>query len=72
MPESYRAFFQSYCTECHGEKKQKGKVRLDNLSLKIDNLKTADEWAKILNSLNSGDMPPDDSKQPDQAAKADF
>ena len=72
MPERYREFFQSYCTECHGEKKQKGKVRLDNLSLKIDNLKTADEWAKILNSLNSGDMPPEEAKQPDQAAKADF
>lgn len=72
VPERYRAFLQNYCTECHGVEKQKGKVRLDNISLKIDSLKSADEWAKVLNSLNAGDMPPEDSKQPDQSAKADF
>ena len=72
MPEKYRDFFKSYCIECHGEEKQKGNVRLDTVSLKVDTLKKADEWAKILNSLNSGDMPPEDAKQPDQNAKADF
>lgn len=72
MPERYRAFFKSYCTECHGEEKQKGKVRLDNVSLQVNTLKKADEWAKILNTLNSGDMPPEDAKQPDPNAKADF
>ena len=72
MPEKYRAFFKSYCTECHGEEKQKGKMRLDDISLRVDDLKKADQWAKVLNSLNSGDMPPEDAKQPDQNAKADF
>jgi mono/diheme cytochrome c family protein len=72
MPEKYRAFFKSYCTECHGEEKQKGKVRLDNIPFALDTLKQAEDWAKILNSLNSGDMPPEEAKQPDRNAKADF
>ncbi len=72
MPEKYRAFFQSHCTECHGEEKQKGKVRLDNISFTVDTVKKADEWAKILNSLNSGDMPPEEAKQPAANVKADF
>jgi hypothetical protein len=72
MAEKHRAFFRDYCTECHGVEKQKGKIRLDNLPFKIDSLKTADDWARVLNSLNSGDMPPDDARQPEQGAKADF
>jgi hypothetical protein len=72
MPEKSRAFFKTYCTECHGEEKQKGKVRLDDISLRVDTLKKADEWAKILNSINSGEIPPEDAKQPENNAKADF
>ena len=72
LPGQYRAFFEKYCVECHGAEKQKGKVRLDDISLSVDTLKKADEWAKILNSLNSGDMPPEDAKQPENNAKADF
>lgn len=72
MPTQHRAFFEKYCTECHGPEKQKGKVRLDDISFRVDTLKKADEWAKILNSINSGDMPPEDAKQPENSAKADF
>jgi hypothetical protein len=72
LPETQRAFLNEHCVECHGEKKQKGKVRLDTLSSHIDTLETAERWAKVLNSLNSGEMPPDDAKQPSKEAKAEF
>ena len=72
MPAQHRAFFESYCIKCHGEEKQKGKLRLDTLSLSVDTLSKADGWAKILNSINSGDMPPEDAKQPEKNAKAEF
>jgi mono/diheme cytochrome c family protein len=72
MPPQTREFFKEYCVECHGADKQKGKVRLDDVSLSVDTLKRADGWAKILNALNSGDMPPEDAKQPANQAKADF
>jgi hypothetical protein len=72
LPETHRAFLNDHCVECHGEKKQNGKLRLDTLSFKVDTLENAERWAKVLNSLNSGEMPPDDAKQPPKDAKAEF
>jgi hypothetical protein len=72
MPEKHRAFFESYCVECHGEKKQKGKVRLDNISFSVDSLENAERWSKVLLAINSGEMPPEDAKQPEKGHKADF
>ncbi len=72
LPEKYRQFFESYCTECHNAEKQKGKLRLDNVSLELDTVEKAERWQKILNQVNSGEMPPDDSKQPEKSAKTEF
>lgn len=72
MSEKHRALFQEYCVSCHGPEKQKGKFRVDELPFAITNLETADKWQKVLNQMNSGDMPPDDEKQPAKQAKADF
>ena len=72
MDEKHRAFFKSYCTECHNEEKQKGKVRLDDLSFTLDSVQTADRWQKVLNQINSGEMPPEEAKQPERGAKTEF
>jgi len=72
VPEKHREFFENYCTKCHNADKQKGKLRLDNVSLKLDSVESAERWQKILNQINSGEMPPDDSKQPEKGAKAEF
>jgi hypothetical protein len=72
MPEQHREFFKSYCVECHNVDKQKGKVRLDDLPFKITDIPNAERWQKILNTLNSGEMPPEDKKQPTQAHKTEF
>ena len=72
LDEKHREFFQSYCVECHGVEKQKGKLRLDNVSFVLDSVENADRWQKILNQINSGEMPPEDSKQPERGAKTRF
>ena len=72
VPETYRHFFKTYCTECHGADKQKGKLRLDHISLTLDTVESAERWQKILNEVNSGEMPPEDSKQPEKGAKTEF
>jgi hypothetical protein len=59
-----KPFVQKNCARCHGEKKQKGKLRLDTLSLTIGNDATAQRWQDVLDALNAGDMPPEDEKQP--------
>ena len=67
-----RAFFKDNCLSCHNAEKQKGKVRLDDIAFSVDSVEKADLWQKVLNSINSGEMPPEDEKQPDQAVKTDF
>jgi len=72
IDEKHRGFLKEYCVECHNADKQKGKLRLDDIALKLDTVQLADRWQKILNQINSGEMPPGDSKQPASTSKADF
>lgn len=72
MDQRHKALFQETCVSCHGPEKQKGKFRVDDLSFEIKDLETAEKWQKVLNQMNSGDMPPEDEKQPAKEAKADF
>ncbi len=72
MDEKQRDFLKTYCVECHNADKQKGKLRLDNISFTLDSVENADRWQKILNQLNSGEMPPDDAKQPEKITKTEF
>jgi hypothetical protein len=72
LDESHRAFLREHCTACHNADKQKGKVRLDDIPFVLDDIPTSDLWQKVLNSVNSGDMPPEDEPQPADEAKAAF
>ena len=63
LDEKHRAFFKDYCVECHNAEKHKGKLRLDDISFSIESVESADRWQKILNQLNSGEMPPEDAKR---------
>ena len=72
MPQDQRSFLESHCSECHDEKHQKGKVRLDNIPFTINDIQTAERWQKILNAINSGEMPPEEKDRPNPTAKASF
>ena len=57
------AFFKKNCVKCHNAKKHKGKVRLDQLSLRV----TGDNhelWEEVVHNIQRGNMPPEDAKQP--------
>ncbi len=45
---------------------------MDDLLGQISNVERAEKWQKILNTLNAGEMPPEDEKQPEPKARADF
>lgn len=72
LPEKNFDFLANYCLNCHGEEKQEGKVNLEDLDFNIQNLKDAETWQKVLHSINAGEMPPEDKKQPNNQEKADF
>ena len=72
FPEKHRAFFKAHCLDCHDSATREGKVDLESLSFRITTLEQAELWQKVLNALNSGEMPPEDSEQPGNNQKADF
>ena len=57
-------FLQSYCIDCHGPRKDKGDVRVDELGWTISDVDQAQRWQDVLDVLNGGDMPPKGEPQP--------
>lgn len=72
LPDKHRAFFKAHCFDCHDSETQEGKVDLEKLPFRITTIEQAERWQKVLNALNSGEMPPEDETQPANAEKADF
>ena len=72
LPKKHFALIDSYCLDCHDAETQKGKVNLEALSFKVTTIKQAEIWQKVLNAMNSGEMPPKKKPQPKNAEKADF
>jgi hypothetical protein len=51
-------FVSQYCTKCHGAKRQKGDMRLDNIGHDMSDDKTARQWNDIFAQLQFREMPP--------------
>ena len=60
-------FLSDHCARCHGEKRQKGDLRLDSLSRDFSNSLVASHWADVMERISSGEMPPEDEPKPDPA-----
>ena len=67
--ETYKSvvmpFLSTYCTSCHGAKKSKGDVTLNEISADLAKGKDIDLWNSVLNQLVLSEMPPaKEKKQP--------
>ena len=69
-PADIQPFLKTYCIECHGPDKAKGKIRLDGLTLEITDRKQAELWSRVLESLEFGEMPSDRAKKFPTRAKS--
>jgi hypothetical protein len=63
--ESVQSFLKENCIRCHGPEKSKGKVTLHNFGEDAFAEKNLDTWERVLEVLESGEMPPDDEDQPE-------
>lgn len=54
---------ENYCYKCHGQEKQKGDMRFDNIDWDMVNGFDAEKWNMMLNEINLGEMPPSDEPQ---------
>jgi len=72
MPAHHKAVLQQHCLDCHDAATAEGMIDLESLSLEISrDIATAERWAKVLNVINSGEMPPRDATPiPDDRKKA--
>ncbi|MCX6851223.1 MAG: c-type cytochrome, partial [Verrucomicrobia bacterium] len=70
--EPYDAFLQKHCISCHGPKKEKGDLRIDQLSRDFKLGADTHHWAEMIEQVNSGEMPPKKEKQPTQEEIAAF
>ncbi len=72
MPEKHFAFFESHCVDCHDDVNTEGSLDLYEVDFDLSTIQSAETWQKILNSINSGEMPPEDKKQPSDEDKTAF
>ena len=72
MEAGHAAFLKTNCGKCHAGADTDSGVRLDDLPLEIATTEAADRWQKVMNVLNSGEMPPQDEPQPDRDEKTEL
>ena len=63
--EPFEAFLETHCVSCHGPDKEKGDVRVDQLSRDFRLGLDGHLWAEVIEKVNSGEMPPEDEPQPE-------
>jgi len=72
MPEKHSAVLEHHCLDCHDAATKEGGVNLEDLTFKMDNIETAEVWQKVLNAVNSGEMPPEDADPLGAEDKTEF
>jgi hypothetical protein len=58
-----RPLLAKFCFECHGEKTQEGKLRLDGPAPTFDHA-GAEKWRRIVERVELGQMPPEEKPRP--------
>jgi mono/diheme cytochrome c family protein len=70
--DPFEAFLEKHCISCHGPDKEKGNLRIDQLSRDFKSGLDTHLWHEVIERINSGEMPPEDEPQPTQEEIAGF
>lgn len=62
--EQVQPLLEEYCYRCHGERRQRADVRVDDLDPDVIFGGDADGWRAVLDMINVGEMPPARQLQP--------
>lgn len=65
-------FLKRHCFQCHGVEKPKGDLRLDILTEPTSTATAGETWSRILEVVESGEMPPKKQPRPDAADVSKF
>jgi hypothetical protein len=73
MPEPIASFTQTYCFDCHGDEKEKGDFRIDNLPWDLTDKHHREQWDLVYEYVELGDMPEEEAeKHPDAETLKSF
>src|SRR6185369_6244907 len=64
-----KPFLNTYCIACHGEQKQKGDRRFDQLTVDITDDASLVDMQDIVDQLNLAEMPPKGAKKPSDSER---
>jgi hypothetical protein len=67
-----RAFVEEFCTDCHDRATRKAGLNLEDLSLQIQDHRTAALWESVFDKIAQGAMPPKKAEQPSPHLRASF
>ncbi len=67
--DTIRPLLETYCLQCHGPEKEKGKVNFAAVGDFDSVLRNPDLWDRVLIQLGDGEMPPEDEPQPSPAER---
>ncbi|HEV8544544.1 MAG TPA: DUF1587 domain-containing protein, partial [Verrucomicrobiae bacterium] len=56
--------FKQYCFSCHGDKKARGEINLERMSIAPDLATLFKNWEKVVAMLEQKEMPPEEKPQP--------
>ncbi|MEQ1852106.1 MAG: DUF1587 domain-containing protein [Chthoniobacteraceae bacterium] len=65
-------FLEKHCVACHGKEKQKGDLALHEFRDDASLLRARKRWRDVIANVQSGDMPPEDRKQPTAEERQQF
>jgi len=67
-----QVFIQQNCIDCHGPDAQEAGLRLDRLPRGLNGAGIVKSWAKVLDKIARGEMPPPNAEQPSKQAVQSF
>ena len=70
--EPFETFLEAHCIRCHGPDREKGDLRVDQLSRDFATGLDGHLWAEVIERVNAGEMPPEDEQQPSEGEMASF
>ena len=64
LPNPQQAFLQTHCLDCHDEQTKEGEINLELTTVDWAEQDSLHTWERVLNVLESGEMPPPDASDP--------
>lgn len=64
IPKPLYSFLETYCLDCHDDFERKGEISLEALEVDWSDHESLELWERVINVLNTGEMPPKKKRQP--------